>query len=79
MRAYHRPGMVVLSIGVAILASYAALDLAGQVAAAYGRTPIPWLGSGAGALGPGIWAVQFGAMLAFYLLGPIPAIPAEAS
>ena len=77
MRVYHRPGMVVLSIVVAILASYAALDLAGQVAAAYGRSPIAWLGSGAGVLGPGIWAVQFVAMVAFYL-PPVPAIRAEA-
>jgi NO-binding membrane sensor protein with MHYT domain len=69
--------MVVLSIVVAILASYAALDLAGQVAAAVGRTPIAWLGSGVGVLGSGIWAVRFVAMLAFYL-PPIPAIRAEA-
>jgi len=79
MRAYRRPGMVVLSIVVAILASCAALELAGQAAAAYGRAPIAWLGSGAGVPGPGIWAVQFGAMLAFYLFGPVPAIRAEAS
>jgi NO-binding membrane sensor protein with MHYT domain len=78
MRAYRRPGMVVLSIVVAIVASYAALDLAGQVAVAVGRSPIAWLGSGAGVLGSGIWAVQFVAMLAFYLLPPIPAIRAEA-
>jgi NO-binding membrane sensor protein with MHYT domain len=71
--------MVVLSIVVAILVSYAALDLAGQAAAAYGRAPIAWLGSGAAGPGPGIWAVQFGAMLAFYLLWPSPAIRAEAS
>jgi NO-binding membrane sensor protein with MHYT domain len=77
MRAYRRPGMVVLSIVVAILASYAALDLAGQVAAAYGRTPIAGLGRGVGVLGPGIWAVQFVAMLAFYL-PPIAAIRTEA-
>jgi NO-binding membrane sensor protein with MHYT domain len=77
MRAYRRPGMVVLSIVVAIVASYAALDLAGQVAVAVGRSPIAWLGSGAGVLGSGIWAVQFVAMLAFYL-PPIPAIRAEA-
>jgi NO-binding membrane sensor protein with MHYT domain len=77
MRAYRRPGMVVLSIVLAILASYAALDLAGQVAVAVGRIPIAWLGSGVGVLGSGIWAVQFVAMLAFYLL-PIPAIRAEA-
>jgi NO-binding membrane sensor protein with MHYT domain len=43
MHAYHHPGMVVLSIVVAILASYTALDLAGRVAAAHGRARIAWL------------------------------------
>ncbi len=59
MHLYHRPGMVALSIVVATFASYAAFDLAGQVAAAYGHSPIAWLGSGAEVLGTGIWAVHF--------------------
>lgn len=36
MHSYHRPGMVVLSIVVAIWASYAALVLAGLAAARTG-------------------------------------------
>jgi diguanylate cyclase len=71
MHAYHHPGMVVLSIVVAILASYTALDLAGRVAVARGRARIAWLGSGAVALGTGIWAMHFVAMLAFHLPVPI--------
>jgi NO-binding membrane sensor protein with MHYT domain len=78
MHSYHRPGMVVLSIVVAIWASYAALELAGLVAAAYGHSPIERLGSGAVALGTGIWAVHFVAMLAFYLPVRMPPIRAEA-
>jgi two-component system sensor histidine kinase/response regulator len=70
MDQYHHPGMVVLSISVAILASYTALDLAGRVTAARGRARIAWLGSGAVTLGTGIWAMHFVAMLAFHL--PIP-------
>ena len=77
MHPYHCPGMVVLSSMVAILASYAALELAEQIAAASGQAPIAWLGSGAGVLGMEIWAVHFVAMLAFYLPVPI-SIRAEA-
>ncbi len=71
MNSYHHHGMVVLSIVVAILASYTALELAGRVAAARGRAQIAWLGSGAVALGTGIWAMHFVAMLAFHLPVPI--------
>jgi NO-binding membrane sensor protein with MHYT domain len=78
MNPSHRPGMVVLSIVVAILASFATLELAGQVAAEYGQSPITGLGGGVLILGTGVWALHFVAMLAFYLLVPIPAIRAEA-
>ena len=67
-----------VSILVAILASYAALGLAGQAATEYGQAGNIWLGAGTLVLGPGIWAVHFVAMLAFYPLLPIPAIRAEA-
>ena len=78
MNPYHRPGMVVLSIVVAILASFATLDLAGQVAAEYGQSRVTWLGGGVLVLGTGVWAMHFGAMLAFYLLVPIPCVRVEA-
>jgi NO-binding membrane sensor protein with MHYT domain len=78
MHSYPRPGMVVLSIVVAILASYATLGLAGQAATDYGQARNIWLGGGALLLGTGIWAVHFVAMLAFYLPTPIPASRAEA-
>jgi methyl-accepting chemotaxis protein PixJ len=77
MHPYHRPRMVVLSSMATILVSYAALELAGQVAAASEQAPIAWLGSGAGVLGMEIWAVHFVAMLAFYVPVPI-SIRAEA-
>ena len=77
MHSNHRPGMVVVSIVVAILASFATIDLAGQVAAEFGQARITWLGGGAVVPGIGVWAMHFVAMLAFYLLAPIPAIRAE--
>jgi PAS domain S-box-containing protein len=62
--------LVALSVLIAIVASYAALDLAGRVTAAGGRTRAVWLLGGAGAMGTGIWSMHYIGMLAFIL--PIP-------
>ncbi|HTC65312.1 MAG TPA: MHYT domain-containing protein [Candidatus Saccharimonadales bacterium] len=61
---------VALSVLIAMFASYAALDLAGRVAAAGGRTRLIWLLGGAGAMGTGIWSMHYIGMLAFIL--PVP-------
>src|SRR6266567_1488244 len=63
-------GLVALSVLIAIVASYAALDLAGRVTAASGWTQAVWLLGGAGAMGTGIWSMHYIGMLAFIL--PIP-------
>jgi NO-binding membrane sensor protein with MHYT domain len=60
----------VLSVIIAALASYAALDLAGRVRSAAGSTRYGWLAGGATVMGVGIWSMHFVAMLAFRL--PIP-------
>ena len=62
--------VVALSVLIAMFASYAALDLAGRVTAAGGRTRAVWLLGGAGAMGTGIWSMHYIGMLAFIL--PIP-------
>src|SRR5437879_10901213 len=62
--------LVALSVLIAMFASYAAWDLAGQVTAACGWTRAVWLLGGAGAMGTGIWAMHYIGMLAFIL--PIP-------
>src|SRR5467141_3284928 len=67
--SYNYP-LVALSVLIAIFASYAALDLAGRVTAASGRTRAVWLLGGAGAMGTGIWSMHYIGMLAFIL--PIP-------
>lgn len=59
--------LVVLSVLIAILASYTALDLAGRINAAQGRAQIGWLFSGAATMGIGIWSMHFIGMLAFRL------------
>jgi PAS domain S-box-containing protein len=66
----YNPVMVVLSALVAVLASYAALDLAERVAAARSAARWAWLTGGAIAMGTGIWSMHFTAMLAFRL--PVP-------
>jgi two-component system, sensor histidine kinase and response regulator len=59
--------LVSVSILVAILASYAALDLAERTTAAAGRIRAAWLMGGSVAMGTGIWSMHFIAMLAFRL------------
>ena len=62
--------LVALSVLIAILASYAALDLAGRVTSAQGKARLLWLNGGAVAMGFGIWSMHYIGMLAFRL--PIP-------
>ncbi len=66
----HDPNWVALSALIAVLSSYAALELAGRVTVASGRARIGWLLGGATAMGTGIWSMHFIGMLAFQL--PIP-------
>ena len=59
--------LVALSVFIAILAAYAALDLAGRVTAAQGRLRFLWLAGGAIAMGMGIWSMHYVGMLAYTL------------
>ncbi len=65
----HDPVLVALSILIAALASYTALDLATRMRAASGPASLGWLGAAAVAMGGGIWSMHFVAMLAFSLPG----------
>jgi PAS domain S-box-containing protein len=67
MRGTYDYPEVVRSVFIAIAASYAALDLAGRVAAANGRIRVAWLTGGAIAMGVGIWEMHFKGMMAFRL------------
>jgi len=66
----YNPWLVSVSLLVAMLASYTALDMAGRVNATRGRSAGWWLGGGSVAMGIGIWSMHFLGMLAFTL--PIP-------
>src|SRR6266849_7717509 len=68
--SYDSP-QVVLSVLIAISASYAALDLGGRVTAASGWARSTWLVAGATAMGIGIWSMHFTGMLAFRLAAPV--------
>src|SRR5690349_15282863 len=54
LTASHHPLLVVLSVAIAILASYAALDLATRVTVSRGRARLAWLIGGSSAMGIGI-------------------------
>jgi len=59
--------LVALSVLISILASYAALDIAGRVTATRGKMRLAWLAGGASAMGSGIWSMHYIGMLAFRL------------
>ncbi|AZC18771.1 MULTISPECIES: putative bifunctional diguanylate cyclase/phosphodiesterase [Pseudomonas] len=63
----YSSALVLISIFVAILASYTALDLTGRIATAQGRAAYLWMGGGALAMGIGVWSMHFIGMLAFSL------------
>jgi PAS domain S-box-containing protein len=55
---------------IAVVASYAALDLGGRVTASRGRLRLLWLTGGAASMGMGIWSMHYIGMLAYHL--PVP-------
>jgi diguanylate cyclase (GGDEF)-like protein len=63
----YSSSLVLISLCVAILASYTALDLTGRIATAKGRAVHLWMGGGALAMGIGVWSMHFIGMLAFSL------------
>lgn len=67
MTGAYNPELVALSVIVAIIASYTALELAGRVSQRQGRSAWIWLFGGAFSMGMGIWSMHFIGMLAFHL------------
>jgi PAS domain S-box-containing protein len=65
MEIRYSPSLVLLSIAVAVFASFVALNLAHSVSQAKGRAQLVWLAGGALAMGIGIWSMHFVGMLAF--------------
>ena len=67
LTASYSSSLVLISLCVAILASYTALDLAGRIATARGYAASRWMIGGALAMGTGIWSMHFVGMLALQL------------
>ena len=59
------PALVTLSVLIAAVASYTALDLSGRIRAYRGAVASAWLAAAAIAMGGGIWSMHFVAMLAY--------------
>ncbi|KVN38633.1 histidine kinase [Burkholderia pyrrocinia] len=71
MHGTYQLSLVLLSLAIATLASYTALDLARFISLLdKPKLKRAWLGGGAAAMGTGIWSMHFVGMLAFSL--PIP-------
>ncbi|MEQ2526891.1 EAL domain-containing protein [Bacillaceae bacterium CLA-AA-H227] len=59
--------IVILSIAIAILASYSALSISAKVAHTRGKNRLFWLLAGSLTMGGGIWSMHFVGMLAFHM------------
>jgi diguanylate cyclase len=70
LNGHYEAPLVLLSVLVAILASYTALSLAERISKSPVNAARWWIAGGAFAMGTGIWAMHFVGMLAFRL--PIP-------
>jgi diguanylate cyclase (GGDEF)-like protein len=70
MHGIYNYWLVLVSLLVAMLASYTALDLATRITASRGKAARAWLCGGAFAMGMGIFSMHFVGMLAFSL--PVP-------
>ena len=69
METNYIPSLIILSILVAILASYVSLSLAYNVSSTVGKVRRWWLFGGALAMGIGIWSMHFVGMLAVEMPG----------
>src|ERR1700736_4031474 len=67
MPGYYDSRLVALSVFIAVVASYTALDLAARVTSARGASRYLWLMGGAAAMGIGIWSMHYIGMLAYSL------------
>jgi signal transduction histidine kinase/NO-binding membrane sensor protein with MHYT domain len=76
MQATYNPTLVALSVLIATVASFVALDLAGRVTAARAALRRAWLAGGSLAMGIGIWSMHFVGMLAFGLHANGNSVPA---
>jgi PAS domain S-box-containing protein len=67
----YDPYLVALSISVACLASYTALDLGSRIRGSRRWVRLAWLATAATAMGGGIWSMHFIGMLAFIMPMPV--------
>jgi PAS domain S-box-containing protein len=63
--------LVALSVAIAAFASFVALDVAGRLRESRGRARLWWLTLAATAMGGGIWAMHFVAMLSYKMELPV--------
>jgi two-component system, sensor histidine kinase and response regulator len=70
IHGFYDGRLVALSIVIAILAAYAALDLSGRLTVSHGRARLAWLCGGAFSMGIGVWSMHYVGMEALRL--PVP-------
>lgn len=69
METQYSVSIVLISLIVAIFASYVSLDLVRSIARAHARTKFYWIFGSSVAMGLGIWSMHYIGMLAFHIPG----------
>jgi len=67
----YNVSLAVLSVAVAIIGSYVAIEIAQRVRLAHRARRVVWISAGALAMGFAIWSMHFVAMLALHLPEPV--------
>lgn len=68
---HYQPWLVALSVTIAVMAAYTALDVAARTRNARDKSKWLWLAGGGSAMGVGIWAMHFIGMLAHAIDRPV--------
>ncbi|WP_248929236.1 bifunctional diguanylate cyclase/phosphodiesterase [Paenibacillus hamazuiensis] len=71
IEGYYNYYIVALSVVIAILASYSALNITSKISQSTGRSRFFWLFGGALVMGSGVWSMHFVGMLSFHLHVPV--------
>ncbi|UVI30531.1 bifunctional diguanylate cyclase/phosphodiesterase [Paenibacillus spongiae] len=67
LQGHYNSMIVLLSVLIAVAASYSAINLAGKISHVKGKSRMIWLFVGSFVMGIGVWSMHFVGMLAFHL------------
>ncbi|UJF33485.1 bifunctional diguanylate cyclase/phosphodiesterase [Paenibacillus hexagrammi] len=71
IQGHYNGWIILLSVIIAVMASYSALNLAGKIVRSKGKSRTVWLCAGSLVMGSGVWSMHFVGMMAYHLNMPV--------